>query len=135
MPNLIVERGREKGQTFELAAGFRVKVDADVHTIVAAHLNAVLGSLWIGALAFTLPMLRYGDTGKRRLVIATVVPAYGNWLITTIKAFFYVAGVEPTGDHANDAVFGALSVFVVAPAFAASIGWAYGLLGTRSDGS
>src|SRR5258706_16039179 len=98
-----------------LAAAQTKKVDADVHEIVAAHLNAVLGSLWIGALAFTLPMLRFGDKGRRRLVLATVIAAYGNWLITTIKAFLFVAGVEPTGDRANDVVFGALSVVAVSP--------------------
>ena len=37
-----------------LAAAQTKKVDADVHEIVAAHLNAVLGALWVGAVAFTL---------------------------------------------------------------------------------
>lgn len=118
-----------------LAAAMTKKVDADVHAIVAAHLNAVLGCLWIGVLAFTLPMLRFGAAGRRRLVLATVVPAYANWLVTTIKAFFFVAGVDLTGDRANDVVFGALGVLVVAPSFVAAIAWTYGLLGTREPPS
>jgi hypothetical protein len=116
-----------------LGAAQTKKVDADVGAIVAAHLNALLGSLWIGVLAFTLPMLRFGDRGKRRLVLATVLPAYANWLVTTVKAFFYVAGVEPTGDRANDIVFGTLTALVVIPSFAAAIAWAWGLLGPRDN--
>lgn len=104
------------------------KVDADVHEIVAAHLNAILGCLWIAALAFTLPMLSFGEAGRRRLVYATVVPAYANWLVTTVKAFFHVAGVEPTGSHANDAIFATLTALVVVPSFGAAIAWAWGLV-------
>ena len=114
-----------------LGAAQTKKIDADVGAVVAAHLNALLGSLWLGVLAFTLPMLRYGDVGKRRLVLATALPAYANWLVTTVKAFFHVAGVEPTGDSANDIVFGTLTALVVIPSFVAAIAWAYGLLGPR----
>jgi hypothetical protein len=112
-----------------LASAMTKSVDADVHEIVAAHLNAVLGCLWLAALAFTLPLLRYGNVGKRRLVLATALPAYANWLVTVVKAFLHVAGVGLTGDHANDAVFGVLSVCVVIPSFGAAIAWTYGLLG------
>lgn len=111
-----------------LGAAQTKKVDADVHSILAAHLNAVLGCLWIAALAFTLPMVAFGEVGRRRLVIATVLPAYANWLVTTVKAFLHVSGVEATGDGANDAIFAALSALVVLPSFAAAIAWAYGLL-------
>lgn len=104
------------------------KVDADSHEIVAAHLNAILGCLWIAALAFTLPMLAFGEAGRRRLVYATVVPAYANWLVTTVKAFVHVAGVEPTGNHANDAIFATLTALVVVPSFGAAIAWAWGLV-------
>lgn len=107
------------------------KVGADVHEIVAAHLNAVLGSLWLIALAYTLPMLRFGQVGMKRLVRVTVVPAYMNWLITTVKAFLHVTGVDVTGDHANDVVFATLGVFVVVPSFVAAIAWTYGLWGPR----
>jgi hydroxylaminobenzene mutase len=116
-----------------LGAAMSGKLDADVHEIVAAHLNAFLGCLWILALAFTLPMLRYGAAGRRRLVYLTVLPAYANWIVTTLKSFMHVAGVAPDHDHANDAVFAALGIFVVLPSFAAAIAWAYGLFGARSN--
>ena len=114
-----------------LGAAMTHKIDADVHEIVAAHLNAVLGSLWLFALAYTLPMLRFGQAGTRRLVLVTAVPAYMNWLVTTIKAFFHVTGVDVTGVPANDLVFATLGMFVVAPSFVAAIAWTYGLLGPR----
>lgn len=115
-----------------LAAAMTGKVNADAHEVSAAHLNAIFGCLWLVALAVTLPMLAYGERGQRRLVIATAIAAYGNWLITVVKSFLHVAGVDLTGDHTNDAVFAALNAFVVLPAFAAAIGWAYGLFKTKS---
>ena len=51
-----------------------------------------LGCLWLVALAYTLPMLRYGEVGRKRLVLITAIPAYANWLVTTVKSFFHVAG-------------------------------------------
>jgi hypothetical protein len=110
-----------------LAAAMTGKANADAHDVLAAHLNAILGCFWICALAFTLPFVSYGTTALRRLVIVTVVPNYANWLITTIKAFFKVAGVGLNGEAHNDAVFGALNAFVVLPALIAAIAWAYGL--------
>lgn len=109
------------------------KLHADVHEIVAAHLNAVLGSLWLIALAYTLPMLRFGPIGMKRLVGATAVAAYMNWLVTTVKAFLHVTGVDVTGDATNDIVFATLGVFVVVPSFVAAIAWTYGLWGSRRD--
>ena len=114
-----------------LAAAMTKKVNADTHEVVAAHLNAIFGALWIVALAFTLPMLRFGDRGKARLALVTIVPAYSNWLITLVKSFLFVTGVEPTSDGTNTAVFVALTIFVVTPSFVSAIAWTYGLLGSR----
>jgi hypothetical protein len=111
-----------------LAQAMTHHIDADLHQILAAHFIAVLV-----ALALTLPMLRYGEVGRRRLVLVTAIPAYGNWGVTAVKSFFHVSGVGLTGDHANDVVFGALSALVVIPSFIAAIAWAYGLLGARSN--
>jgi hydroxylaminobenzene mutase len=93
---------------------------------LAAHLNALLGSFWLLGLAFTLPMLRYGDAGRRRLVRATQVPAWGNWLITLIASFLGVRGLEYTSDRANNAIALALQVVVVLPSLACAIAWALG---------
>jgi len=114
-----------------LAAAMTGKVNADAHEVSAAHLNAIFGCLWLVALAATLPLLAYGERGQRRLVWATAIAAYGNWLITVVKSFLHVAGVDLTGDRANDAVFAALNAVVVLPAFAAAIAWAYGLFKRR----
>ena len=116
-----------------LAMAMTGKVSADSHTILAAHLNCLFGCFWLCALAFTLPLLRFGDVGAQRLMILTAVPAYANWLITVVKAFLHVAGVGLNGNGANDAVFGALNVLVVIPSFAAAIVWAYGLLSPKRD--
>lgn len=115
-----------------LAAAMTGKIDADAKEISSAHLNAIFGCLWLIALAVTLPMLSFGERGQRRLVWTTAVAAYGNWLITVVKSFLHVAGVDVTGDRTNDAVFAALNAFVVLPAFASSIAWAYGLFRTKS---
>lgn len=114
-----------------LASAMTRSVDADVHAISAAHLNAIFGCLWLVALAATLPWLRFSLRGSRRLVYVTVLAASANWGITVIKAFLHVAGVGLTGDRANDLVFGALGAAVVLPSFAAAIGWLYGLVGPR----
>ena len=71
--------------------------------------------------------------GRKRLVLLTAIPAYANWLVTTVKSFFHVSGVAPDHDRANDAIFAALGVFVVLPSFIAAIAWAYGLSGPRSN--
>jgi hydroxylaminobenzene mutase len=110
-----------------LAMAMTGKANADAHDVLAAHLNAILGCFWICALAFTLPFASFGETALRRLVLVTIVPNYANWLITTIKAFLKVAGVGLKGEPHNDAVFGALNVFVVLPALVAAIAWAWGL--------
>ena len=115
-----------------LAQAMTHHIDADLHQILAAHFIAVLGCLWLVAVALTLPMLRYGEKGQRRLVLLTAIPAYGNWSVTAVKSFFHVSGVGLTGNHANDAVFAALGALVVIPSFAAAAAWAYGLLGARS---
>jgi hypothetical protein len=114
-----------------LAQAMTHHIDADLHQILAAHFIAVLGCLWLVALALTLPMLRYGEVGRRRVVLVTAIPAYGNWGVTAVKSFFHVSGVGLNGDHANDVVFGALSALVVIPSFVAALAWAYGLLGAR----
>jgi hypothetical protein len=116
-----------------LGAAMNHTIDADPGEIKSAHLNAIFGCLWLVVLALTLPMLRFGDVGRKRLVLITAIPAYANWLVTTVKSFFHVAGVAPDHDRANDAIFAALGVFVVLPSFIAAIAWAYGLLGSRSN--
>lgn len=93
---------------------------------LAAHLNALMGCFWLVALAFTLPMLSYGQKGKERLVKLTLLPTYGNWLVTLIASFVGVRGISFTGERANDVVAVLLLAVVVAPALVATFAWAWG---------
>lgn len=102
------------------------KLPADGHAALAAHLNALMGGFWILGVAWTLPMLKYGEVGLTRLAWAVIAPNYANWLITSVKAALKVPGLDFTGEAANDAVFVALNVAVVLPALAAAFFWARG---------
>ncbi len=112
-----------------VSAAMTGKVNADPHSALASHLNALLGSLWIMAVCVTIPWLRYSIVGCRRLVVLLIVANTSNWLVTALKAFWHVAGVDKTGETQNDTIFGLLTALVVLPSLAAAVGWAYGLLG------
>jgi hydroxylaminobenzene mutase len=117
------------GMTTGLWAGAalteKVKV-AIPHLALAAHLNGIFGGLWLFALAFTLPLLSYGEVGVRRLVTLTLVPTYGNWAVTLLASVLGVRGLEFTGNGANDVVAALLLALVVAPTLAACAGWVWG---------
>jgi (hydroxyamino)benzene mutase len=98
---------------------------------LAAHLNALLGGLWLVAVAATLGSLRYGETGRRRLAWAVIVPAWGNWLITLVASVLGVTGLEYTRDPANNAVAALLQIVVVVPSLVGAGAWAWGLGGKR----
>lgn len=112
-----------------VSAAMTGKVNADAHAALASHLNALLGCFWMVAVAYSMPMLRYGEVGLRRLVWVTTVPNYANWIITALKAFLKVSGVDATGEGKNDLVFGLLTAFVVIPSFVAAGAWVYGFFG------
>jgi len=94
---------------------------------VAAHLNGILGALWLIAVASTLDLLRYGEKGRARLAVLAAVAAWANWLITSVASVMGVRGLEYTGDPANNAVAALLQIFVVLPSLAAAAAWAWGL--------
>jgi len=114
-----------------VSAAMGKQVGAEVHAALASHLNALLGGLWMLGVAYTLPMLRYGAIGQRRLAWTLIVANFANWLVTAIKAFLHVAGVGLTGQPTNDAVFVALTALVVIPALAGAAAWIYGFGGRR----
>jgi hydroxylaminobenzene mutase len=98
---------------------------------LAAHLNALLGGLWLIAVASTLDMLRYGPVGRLRLAWVVTVPAWGNWLITLIASVLGVTGLEYTRDTANNAIAALLHSLVVLPSLVGAGAWAWGLGGRR----
>ncbi len=101
-------------------------ITADVNTLLASHLNALLGAFFILGVAWSLPLLRYGEVGKRRLAWVVVGSNYANWGVTLIKAFLGVAGITFNGQPANDAIFVVLSLTVVFPLFVAGAAWIRG---------
>ena len=115
-----------------VSAAMTGKANADAHAALASHLNALLGCFWMIGVAYSMPMLRYGDTGMKRLVWITTIPNFSNWIITAVKAFLRVAGVDYVGEGKNDFIFGMLTVFVVIPSFVAAGAWVYGFFGKRS---
>lgn len=96
------------------------------HLALAAHLNALLGGLWLLAFSFTLPMLSYSDKTKERLAWLQIIPNYGNWFVTLIASFLGVRGLAFTGNVANDIIAGALITIVVMPAWVGTFAWAWG---------
>jgi hydroxylaminobenzene mutase len=103
-------------------------------TALAAHLGALMGTFLIAAYGWTLPMLRYGDTGRHRLALVFVLTSYANWAITATKAALNVNGLEFSGDAANRGVFVVLQVAVVIPTMVAAVAWVAGLVARGKRG-
>lgn len=116
-----------------VSAAMTGKIPADPHAMLASHLNALLGSLWMLAVAWTMPMSRLSPTARERLLLGVTVANYANWGLTLIKAFLHVSGVDLLGEPANDAVFGALTLLVVLPSFGVASAWAWGLSGPSPE--
>ena len=118
-----------------VSAAMTGKIPADPHAMLASHLNALLGALWMVAVAWSLPMTRLGERGRARLAWGVTAANYANWIITLVKAFLKVSGVDVVGEPVNDAVFSALTLSVVLPSLAVAAVWVWGLSGEeREDG-
>lgn len=114
-----------------VSAAMTGKVNADPHAALASHLNALLGCFWMIGVAYSMPMLRYGEVGMNRLVWIVTIPNFSNWIVTAIKAFLKVPGVDFVGEGKNDFIFGLLTALVVIPSFIAAGAWVYGFFGPR----
>jgi len=93
---------------------------------LAAHLNGLLGGLWLVAVAWTFEFLSYDVKGLRRLALAVAIPAWANWLVTLIASFFGVNGLEYTGDRTNNVIAFLLQTLVVIPTLIGAGLWAWG---------
>ena len=102
------------------------KIPANGRDTIGSHLNALLGTFMLLGVAWTLPMLRYGPVGQRRMAWAFIVANYANWFFTAVKAWLNVSGVDYTGHGPNDAIFIILNITVVLPSLAATGAWVYG---------
>ncbi len=116
-----------------VSAAMTEKIPADAHMMLASHMNALLGALWMVAVAWSLPLTRLGSEGRARLVTGVTIANYANWLITLVKAFLMVSGVDYIGEPLNDMVFAGLTLFVVLPSFGVAAGWAWSLGGGRKE--
>lgn len=111
-----------------LAAGaMSGTLPVDGRMLLGAHLTGLMGVFFLFALAWSLPMVRYGQVGQSRLVWAVMTANWANLIIGTAKAPFGVHGVGYTEGAANNLVFVLLNVFVVVPTIAAAAAWAFGL--------
>jgi (hydroxyamino)benzene mutase len=93
---------------------------------LAAHLNGLLGGLWLVAVAWTFEFLHYDVKGLRRLALVVAVATWSNWLVTLVASFFGVNGLEYTGQRANNVVAFFLQTLVVLPTLIGSGLWAWG---------
>ena len=94
---------------------------------LAAHLNALLGGMWLVLVGATLDMLHYGETGRRRLSWVVIVPAWANWSVTLVASVLGVTGLQYTHDTANNAVAALLHSLGVLPSRVGACAWAWGL--------
>jgi (hydroxyamino)benzene mutase len=91
-----------------------------------AHLNALLGGLWLLAVAWSFEFLYYTERGLRRLAIGVAIPAWSNWLVTLFASFLGVTGLTYTGNRANNVIAFLLQALVVLPTLIASAFWVWG---------
>ncbi len=108
------------------------KIPADPRAALASHLNALLGGLVMLGVASTLRLLRYGPVGQRRLAWAFIVSNFANWIVTAVKAWWHVAGVDMTADPRNNVIFAVLGATVVLPSLVGAAAWVYGFYGPRT---
>src|SRR5947209_1146298 len=93
---------------------------------LAAHLNALLGGIWLILAAWTFQYLHYSARALRRLARALAFPAWANWLITLIASFLGVNGLDYTGHRANDIIALLLQTMVVLPTLVVCCFWVWG---------
>ncbi|CAN5856738.1 hypothetical protein BH18ACI4_BH18ACI4_19260 [soil metagenome] len=93
---------------------------------LVAHLNALLGGLWLLAVAWSFEFLYYGELGLRRLAIGAAIPAWSNWLVTLFASFLGVTGLAYTGNRANDVIAFLLQALVVIPTLIVCAFWVWG---------
>jgi hypothetical protein len=97
-----------------------------------AHLNGLLGGLWIIAVAWTFRFLYYGAKGLRRLALVVAVPAWANWGATLFASFWGVKGLQYNGNSHNNIIAALLQSLVVLPTLIACGFWVWGFRGRKN---
>ncbi len=91
-----------------------------------AHLNALIGGLWIFAVAYSMNFLNYQEKQLKLLSRLVCIAAYGNWLITLLASLWGVTGLQYNSDPRNNFIAALLQIFVVLPSLVASVYWVLG---------
>ncbi len=110
-----------------LAGAATGAVAADRGAVLAAHLNAILGTFLLLGLAYTSRHWSLSPTGRRALVLTFLLSCYANWAVTLTKAFLHVRGLEFSGDARNDAIAGLLTALVALPTLLGAGLWMFAL--------
>lgn len=104
------------------------QLDGDLGASLAAHLNGIIGALIILSLFLIVPTVKYGHKYKRNMILLFILSNYANWLITTIKSFLRVDGIELIEKSlANNLVHIALVLLVVIPSLVGAGMWVFGI--------
>jgi hypothetical protein len=110
----------------------------NVHYALAAHLTALLAGLLLVAVGVTIPRLRWGETGRRRLANLLLAGSAANVAFNIVKAIVDVRALELTGDAVNDVLFAFANAFIVLPHLVGIAAWTWGLRpatgSARADG-
>ncbi|HKP46481.1 MAG TPA: hypothetical protein VJT50_07765 [Pyrinomonadaceae bacterium] len=116
------------------AAALTGKVKVGIPRLaLIAHINALLGGLWLLGVAWTFNFLRYREKGRRRLAVGVALPAWANWFVTLIASFLGVTGLEYNGDRNNNVIAFLLQALVVVPTLVACAFWVWGFKGQASS--
>ncbi len=102
------------------------------HLALAAHLNGLLGGLWIAVVAWSVPLLGFTPVGIKRIAGAIGLACYSAWFVTLIASFVGVRGIEYTDDRTNNVFAALLQVLVVLPALVGASGWTWGFFRKRA---
>lgn len=110
-----------------LAGASTGAVGADPHAVLAAHLNAILGTFLLLGLAYTSRHWNLNEKLKGALVLTFLVSCYANWAVTLTKAFLHVRGLEFSGDARNDTIAGLLTALVALPTLLGAGLWTFAM--------
>ncbi|MEO6393853.1 MAG: hypothetical protein ABIP75_18515 [Pyrinomonadaceae bacterium] len=96
-----------------------------------AHLNGLLGGLWMIAVAWTFEFLGYQSRGLRRLAWLVGLAAWSNWLVTLIASLLNVNGLKYDANPRNNVIAVLLQTTVVLPTLIGCVVWAWGFRRTK----
>jgi hypothetical protein len=96
---------------------------------LVAHLNALLGGMWLILVAYTFDYMNSSsEKTQRGIAMCFILSAWANWFVTLVGSVLGARGLGYTSDPANNIVAVLLQVLVVLPGLAGSVFWVTGLV-------